>query len=161
ETGVRHLLSDKFTIGGQGAAVAGPVGRTAQAATDLQLHAQILSWSRSRGLFLGVSLDGVVIKPNKDANELFYGQPLTARRILVWRLARLHWLGLRRSAGGHLAGTAGEIPLRVRGRHRRAALPRGLVDSGVGLVRRGPWMAVGPGSAPGVRRLSGCSAIPW
>jgi len=83
ETGVRHLLSDKFTIGGQGAAVAGPVGRTAQAATDLQLHAQILSWSRSRGLFLGASLDGVVIKPNKDANELFYEQPLTARQILV------------------------------------------------------------------------------
>ena len=83
ETGVRHLLSDQFTIGGQGAAVAGPVGRTAQAATDLQLHAQILSWSRSRGLFLGASLDGVVIKPNKDANERFYGQPLTARQILV------------------------------------------------------------------------------
>jgi len=83
ETGVRHLLSDKFTIGGQGAAVAGPVGRTAQAATDLQLHAQILSWSRSRGLFLGASLDGVVIKPNKDANVLFYEQPLTARQILV------------------------------------------------------------------------------
>jgi SH3 domain-containing YSC84-like protein 1 len=83
ETGVRHLLSDKFTIGGQGAAVAGPVGRNAQAATDLQLHAQILSWSRSRGLFLGASLDGVVIKPNKDAIESFYGQPLTARQILV------------------------------------------------------------------------------
>lgn len=83
ETGVRHLLSDKFTIGGQGAAVAGPVGRTARAATDLQLHAQILSWSRSRGLFLGASLDGVVIKPNKDATERFYGQPLTARQILV------------------------------------------------------------------------------
>jgi lipid-binding SYLF domain-containing protein len=83
ETGVQHLLSDKFTIGGQGAAVAGPVGRTAQASTDLLLHAQILSWSRSRGLFLGASLDGVVIKPSKDATESFYGRPITARQILV------------------------------------------------------------------------------
>jgi SH3 domain-containing YSC84-like protein 1 len=83
ETGVRHLLEDKFTLGGQAAAVAGPVGRTAQAATDLQLHAEILSWSRSRGAFLGASLEGVVIKPNKDAIAEFYAQPLTARDILV------------------------------------------------------------------------------
>ena len=83
ETGVHHLLQDKFTLGGEAAAVAGPVGRTAQAATDLQLHAEILSWSRSRGLFLGASLEGVVIKPSKDAIETFYGRPLTARDILV------------------------------------------------------------------------------
>ena len=83
ETGVRHLLQDKFTLGGEAAAVAGPVGRTAQAATDIQLHAEILSWSRSRGLFLGASLEGVVIKPNKDSIETFYGRPLTARDILV------------------------------------------------------------------------------
>ena len=83
ETGVRHLLEDKFTLGGEAAAVAGPVGRTAQAATDIQLHAQILSWSRSRGAFLGASLEGVVIKPNKSAIEDFYAQPLTARDILV------------------------------------------------------------------------------
>ncbi|MCI0567434.1 MAG: lipid-binding SYLF domain-containing protein [Acidobacteria bacterium] len=83
DTGVRKLLQDKFTLGGEAAAVAGPVGRTAQAATDIQLNAQILSWSRSRGLFLGASLEGVVIKPNKDAIELFYERPLTARDILV------------------------------------------------------------------------------
>jgi len=83
ETGVHHLLQDKFTLGGEAAAVAGPVGRTAQAATDLQLHAGILSWSRSRGAFLGASLEGVVIKPSKDAIESFYGRSLTARDILV------------------------------------------------------------------------------
>jgi SH3 domain-containing YSC84-like protein 1 len=83
ETGVRHLIEDKFTLGGEAAAVAGPVGRTAQAATDLQLHAEILSWSRSRGAFLGASLEGVVIKPNNDAIKSFYGQSLSARDILV------------------------------------------------------------------------------
>ena len=83
ENGVRHLLEDKFTLGGQAAAVAGPVGRTAQASTDLQLHAEILSWSRSQGVFLGASLDGVVIKPNKDAIQGFYEKPVTARDILV------------------------------------------------------------------------------
>jgi SH3 domain-containing YSC84-like protein 1 len=83
ENGVRHLLEDKFTLGGQAAAVAGPVGRTAQAATDLQLHAEILSWSRSRGIFLGASLDGVVIKPNKEGIRNFYGRSMTARDILV------------------------------------------------------------------------------
>jgi len=83
ETGVKHLLKDKFTLGGEASAVAGPVGRTAQAATELMLHAEILSWSRSRGVFLGASLEGVVIKSNKDAIAMFYGQPLTAREILV------------------------------------------------------------------------------
>ena len=83
DEGMDHLLKDKFTIGGNASAVAGPVGRTARAATDAQLHAQILSWSRSRGAFLGVSLDGVVIKPDKDSIARFYGEPVTASEILV------------------------------------------------------------------------------
>ena len=83
EEGVKHLLKDKFALGGEAAAVAGPVGRTAEAATDLQLRAQILSWSRSRGLFLGASLEGTVVSPNKKAIEAFYGEPHTAREILV------------------------------------------------------------------------------
>ena len=83
ENGVKHLLQDKFTLGGEASAVAGPVGRTAQASTDAQMHAEILSWSRSRGIFLGASLEGVVIKPNKDATEEFYGKPVTANDILV------------------------------------------------------------------------------
>jgi SH3 domain-containing YSC84-like protein 1 len=83
ERGVDHLLSDKFTIGGEATATAGPVGRTAQAATDAQLHAQILSWSRSKGLFVGAALDGSVVKPNQDANERLYGQATSGREILV------------------------------------------------------------------------------
>jgi lipid-binding SYLF domain-containing protein len=83
EGGLKHLLQDKFTLGGEAAAVAGPVGRNAQAATDAQLHAEILSWSRSRGLFIGASLKGMVIKPSKDATEDLYGKPLTAEQILV------------------------------------------------------------------------------
>ena len=83
ENGVKHLLQDKFTLGGEASAVAGPVGRTAQASTDAQMHAEILSWSRSRGVFLGASLEGVVIKPNQGATEEFYGKPVTANDILV------------------------------------------------------------------------------
>ena len=83
EGGVKHLLADRFTLGGEAAAVAGPVGRTAQAATDAQLHAQILSWSRSRGAFLGASLAGTVVAPDKDANEALYGKPVAAKDILV------------------------------------------------------------------------------
>jgi len=83
ENGVKHLLKDRFTLGGEAAAAAGPVGRTAQAATDAQLHAQILSWSRSRGAFLGASVEGTVVKPDKKAIERFYGRPLSAKEILV------------------------------------------------------------------------------
>lgn len=81
--GVDHLLADRFTIGGEATATAGPVGRTAHAATDAQLHAQILSWSRSRGLFVGAALDGSVVKPNRDANARLYGEETTGREILV------------------------------------------------------------------------------
>jgi len=81
--GVKKLLQDQFTIGGEASAAIGPVGRTAQAATDAQLHAQILSWSRSRGLFAGVSIEGMVMKQNKDSNEDFYGKPVDAKEILV------------------------------------------------------------------------------
>jgi lipid-binding SYLF domain-containing protein len=83
EGGVKRLLQDKFTIGGEAAAVAGPVGRTAQAATDAQLHAEMLSWSRSHGLFIGASLKGMVIKPSDKSTEELYGKPLSASQILV------------------------------------------------------------------------------
>ncbi|HYJ89720.1 MAG TPA: lipid-binding SYLF domain-containing protein [Pyrinomonadaceae bacterium] len=69
---VRKLLEDKFQIGGEISAAAGPVGRTANASTDVQL-AQILSYSRSKGLFAGLSVSGVVISPDNDANRALYG----------------------------------------------------------------------------------------
>lgn len=83
KSGISHLLDDKFTIGGEATATAGPVGRTTKAATDAQLHAQILSWSRSQGLFAGAALDGTVMKPDKDANARLYSKPATGTEILV------------------------------------------------------------------------------
>jgi lipid-binding SYLF domain-containing protein len=83
EDGVKHLLEDRFTIGGAASAVAGPVGRTAKAATDAQMHAQILSWSRSRGAFLGASLEGTSSRPTRSRIESTYGNGMTAREILV------------------------------------------------------------------------------
>ena len=81
--GVNKLLKDRFTIGGEASAAAGPVGRTAQAGTDILMHAQILSWSRSRGLFAGISLEGIVVTQDKDDNADLYGRPLEARQILT------------------------------------------------------------------------------
>jgi lipid-binding SYLF domain-containing protein len=83
QEGVRKLLQDHFTLGAEASAAAGPVGRTTQAATDLQMHAQILSWSRSRGIFLGASLEGTVVKANAKAAGRFYGRPVSAKEILV------------------------------------------------------------------------------
>ena len=83
EKGIDHLLQDKFTFGGEATATAGPVGRTVTAATDAQMHAQILTWSRSKGLFAGAALDGTVVKPDQDANMRLYGRPTTGKAILV------------------------------------------------------------------------------
>jgi len=78
---VDSLLSDKFEIGGEGSAAAGPVGRSASASTDAKLNAQILSYSRSKGAFAGLELKGVVIKPDTEDNSQVYG--MTARDILT------------------------------------------------------------------------------
>ena len=81
--GMKHLVSDRFTLGAEASAVAGPVGRTAHAATDAQMQAQILSWSRSRGLFAGVLLNGAAVQPSEDANERLYGRETSAKSILI------------------------------------------------------------------------------
>jgi SH3 domain-containing YSC84-like protein 1 len=81
EHAVDSLLSDKFEIGGEGSAAAGPVGRSASASTDVKLNAQILSYSRSKGAFAGLELKGVVIKPDNEDNIQVYG--MTARDILT------------------------------------------------------------------------------
>lgn len=78
---VDSLLGDKFEIGGEGSAAAGPVGRSASASTDLKLNAQILSYSRSKGAFAGLELKGVVIKPDNEDNFQVYG--MSARDILT------------------------------------------------------------------------------
>jgi SH3 domain-containing YSC84-like protein 1 len=81
EGAVGSLLKDKFEIGGEASAAAGPVGRSASASTDARLSAQILSYSRSKGAFAGLELKGVVIKPDNDDNNKIYG--MTARDILT------------------------------------------------------------------------------
>src|SRR6266498_3501369 len=81
EEALGGLLQDKFEIGGEGSAAAGPVGRSASASTDAQLNAQILSYSRSKGAFAGLELKGVVIKPDNEDNLQVYG--MTARDILT------------------------------------------------------------------------------
>jgi lipid-binding SYLF domain-containing protein len=79
--GVDSIVNGKFTLGADAAAAAGPVGRTATAATDAQMKAEIYSYSRSRGLFAGVALDGSVLRIDYDANEAIYGAGITPRRI--------------------------------------------------------------------------------
>jgi lipid-binding SYLF domain-containing protein len=83
ERGVKRLLSSKFTVGADAAAAAGPVGRTAQADTDAFVTAEILTWSRSRGLFAGVSLQGATLRQELDVNKELYGEPLENRAIVL------------------------------------------------------------------------------
>jgi lipid-binding SYLF domain-containing protein len=83
EQGMQALLSDKFQVGGAASAAAGPVGRDAEAGTDWKLKAPILTYSRSKGVFGGVTLNGTVIHSDKDATAAFYGQDMTNQQILA------------------------------------------------------------------------------
>jgi SH3 domain-containing YSC84-like protein 1 len=81
--GLENLLRNQFDIGGEASATAGPVGRDAAATTDIQLRAEILSYSRSRGLFAGVSLRGAAIRQDQDSNLAFYGSRFRSRDIAL------------------------------------------------------------------------------
>jgi lipid-binding SYLF domain-containing protein len=83
ESGINKLLADKFTLGAEGSVAAGPVGRTATAQTDAQMHAEILSWSRSQGLFAGVALEGATLRQDQDDNEKIYGRRIDNREIVT------------------------------------------------------------------------------
>jgi lipid-binding SYLF domain-containing protein len=83
EGGADKLLSSKFTLGGEASVAAGPVGRTAAAQTDAQMHAEILSWSRSQGLFAGVALEGATLREDLDDNAALYGSKLENRDIVT------------------------------------------------------------------------------
>jgi|SRR5271157_1443664 SH3 domain-containing YSC84-like protein 1 len=83
EDGMKHLLSDKFTIGAEATAAAGPVGRDVSAQTDAVMKAEMLSYSRSSGLFAGISLDGATLRPDEDTNKELYGRDTTNREILT------------------------------------------------------------------------------
>lgn len=81
--GAKKLVQDSVKLGAEASVTAGPVGRSEKGATVAQLHAEILSYSRTRGLFAGRSLDGAVVKQDEDDNRQFYGREISAREILI------------------------------------------------------------------------------
>jgi lipid-binding SYLF domain-containing protein len=81
--GIDKLIGDKFTLGADASVAAGPVGRNATAQTNVRLDAEILGYSRSKGLFAGVSLEGATLRPDKDDNRDFYGKEVDSRAVLL------------------------------------------------------------------------------
>lgn len=106
---IDKLLSSKFTVGADASVAAGPVGRTSSAETDVQLHAEILTYSRARGLFAGVALQGATLRPDDDANKDMYGRPMSNKDIVLGNvkppataarlIAELNRLSNRRARG--------------------------------------------------------------
>jgi SH3 domain-containing YSC84-like protein 1 len=87
EGGMKRLLTSKFTLGGDATVAAGPVGRNTQAETDALMSAEILTWSRARGLFAGVALTGATLREDSDWNNELYGHKITNREILTSTIA--------------------------------------------------------------------------
>ncbi|NWF85682.1 MAG: lipid-binding SYLF domain-containing protein [Bryobacteraceae bacterium] len=86
ERGMDKLLASKFTLGAEGSVAAGPVGRTATAQTDAQMQAEILSWSRTQGLFAGLALEGATLRQDLDDNATLYGKKLENRQIVTTKV---------------------------------------------------------------------------
>ena len=82
ERGVNHLLQDKVALGGEASVAAGPVGRDTRAMTDAQLKSEILSYSRSQGLFAGIALTGATLRQDLDDNANIYGRKITNREVI-------------------------------------------------------------------------------
>jgi lipid-binding SYLF domain-containing protein len=80
---MKHLIADKFTLGADASAAAGPVGRDLSAQTDAEMHAEMLSYSRSRGIFAGIALEGATLRPDKEADRELYGRDVTNKEILT------------------------------------------------------------------------------
>jgi len=87
ERGMQHLLKSKFTLGGDASIAAGPVGREATAKTDASMGAEILSWSRARGIFAGVSLQGATLRNDDEGNHEVYGKDVNSKEVLTSNLA--------------------------------------------------------------------------
>jgi SH3 domain-containing YSC84-like protein 1 len=87
DRGMQDLLKSKFKIGGDASAAAGPVGRAGQAATDWKMNAELLSYSRNKGVFAGISLDGTSVSQNKDDTETYYGAPQNFEGVLRGKVA--------------------------------------------------------------------------
>jgi lipid-binding SYLF domain-containing protein len=82
DQGMQHLLSSKFKLGGDASAAAGPVGRETAADTDISMRAEVLTYSRARGVFAGIDLTGTVVNQDKDETTLLYGKPIPFADIL-------------------------------------------------------------------------------
>jgi SH3 domain-containing YSC84-like protein 1 len=87
DRGMQDLLKNKFKIGGDASAAAGPVGRAGQAATDWKMNAELLSYSRNKGLFAGISLDGTGVSQNREDTEIYYGSPQQFETVLKGNVA--------------------------------------------------------------------------
>lgn len=87
QRGMSKLMSDKVTLGGDASVAAGPVGRTADAQTDAQMNAEILSWSRTQGLFAGIALTGATLRPDQDQNAEIYGRKMGTREVVSGDMA--------------------------------------------------------------------------
>jgi lipid-binding SYLF domain-containing protein len=85
DRGAQHLMSSQFTLGGEGSIAAGPVGRTSTADTDAYMHAEILSWSRTRGVFGGIALAGATLRTDQDDNAALYGKKLDSKEVIDTR----------------------------------------------------------------------------
>jgi lipid-binding SYLF domain-containing protein len=108
DRGLQHLLSSKFQVGGDASASAGPVGRHASAGTDWKLNTEILTYSRSRGAFAGITLDGAVVEQDRDSTRAIYGRNVSFRTILAGNIhAPKSTLGFVRAVAA--AGRAGTI----------------------------------------------------
>src|SRR5439155_12963497 len=83
DAGLQHLLSSKFQVSGEGSAAAGPVGRHASAGTDWKMNAELLTYSRSKGAFAGLTLEGAVIEQDDDSTQAIYGKGMSFRKILL------------------------------------------------------------------------------
>jgi len=86
QRGADRLMQSQFTLGGEGEVAAGPVGRNASAQTDAKLTAEILSWSRSRGVFAGIALKGSTLRSDKGENEVLYGKELDTREVVTGKV---------------------------------------------------------------------------
>lgn len=105
QRGMEKLMKDKFTFGADASAMAGPVGRSSAANTDATMHAEILSYSRARGVFAGISLDGATLRPDREENRALYARPIMQQEILTGQVtppesAHFLYAELNRYAGG-------------------------------------------------------------
>jgi len=95
EKGAKSVMSSKVKLGGEASVAAGPVGRTSSAETDAVMNAEMLSWSRAKGIFGGISLTGSTIRSDDDANKNLYGKSLDAKQIIIGKAVKATPEGLK------------------------------------------------------------------